>query len=349
LLIRIPRIINTNRHKKRNEALSAIYKDSFRNEIIGESTVIKELRLKLDILRSESISSLLIRGAPGSGKELAANYFNKDIRNQRTLIKVECSLVTNSSFDIDFLGFQKTRFTEELPEKPGFLELAHEGDLFLKNIDHLSLQNQRKLLSFLTNREYLPVNGTTTKISKTRIIASTNSNIENCIQNGKFLKSLYQRISLHTVTIPSLESRLDDIPFLVKYFLAIQKESSLEMSKQALTLLKETDWPENVRELFESLKEAYINAKLRSSQKIEAKDFKKKNLSTNIKLLLPRHERDVNKQSLDQYLQKAEEIYWKEAFKIFNGNASRLARESTIPLSTINNKIKDFDLRSYYD
>jgi sigma-54 dependent transcriptional regulator, acetoin dehydrogenase operon transcriptional activator AcoR len=224
------------------------------NDIIGKSSELastKEIAKKL----ARSSSTLLIRGETGTGKELFARaiHYASERRNG-PIITINCSAIPENLLESEFFGYDEGAFTGALKGgKPGKLELAHGGSLFLDEIGEMSLHLQSKLLRVLEEKRFTRV-GSVKEISvDIRIIAATNAELEKLIEQGRFRKDLYYRLNVLPVVIPPLRERIDDIKillehFLKKYALALEKEIQ-GFTDETIKILTTYYWPGNVREL----------------------------------------------------------------------------------------------------
>lgn len=199
-------------------------------------------------------STVLIRGNSGTGKELVAEGIHQaSSRSQGPFIRVNCSAIPESLLESEFFGYEKGAFTGAVKRKLGKFELAHRGTIFLDEIGEMEISMQTKLLRVLQSSQFERVGGEKTIEVDVRIIAATNRDIENMIEERTFREDLYYRLNVIPIYLPQLQERKEDIPLLVDYFL---KKFSNQFGKQIAGIKKSAmdaligyDWPGNVREL----------------------------------------------------------------------------------------------------
>ncbi|MGI5828921.1 MAG: sigma 54-interacting transcriptional regulator [Bradymonadia bacterium] len=223
------------------------------SHIIGSSAPIKQLFKTLDkVVQSES--SVLILGPPGVGKELVARaiHYNGPRANAPFVIQ-NCSALNDSLLDSELFGHKRGAFTGAYIDKPGLFEVADKGSFFLDEIGDMSAALQVKLLRVLQEGTFVPVGDSVTRRVDVRIIAATNKNLDEMVENGSFRRDLYYRINVITLRVPSLAERRDDIVALIQHFIEKKCHENgykpKKISKEAMRALVQYDWPGNVREL----------------------------------------------------------------------------------------------------
>ena len=194
---------------------------------------------------SKANAAILIRGESGTGKELIANaiHYNSQ-RNKNKFLAINCGALPENLLESELFGHEKGAFTGAINSRIGIFETADKGTVFLDEIGDLSLTTQMKLLRVLQDGKFRRVGGTRQIKVNVRIISATNKNLKDLIKEGLFREDLYYRINVIAIDLPLLKERKDDIPLLVKHFLAPKRISS-----EAMNLLVNFDWPGNVREL----------------------------------------------------------------------------------------------------
>lgn len=220
---------------------------------IAKSNSMKQL---LELVRAVARvdATVLILGESGSGKGEVAKLIHKmSPRKNGPFIVVNCAAIPDSLLESELFGYEMGAFSGARKEgKPGMFELAHKGTLFLDEIGDLSLNLQAKLLRVLQDREFIRLGGVKPVKVDVRIIAATNSNLEEKVRQGLFRKDLYYRLHVVPVTVPPLRERKEDIFPLVEHFLDRVKEKygiPKYISEEVMELFYEYDWPGNVREL----------------------------------------------------------------------------------------------------
>ncbi|MAO18091.1 MAG: hypothetical protein CMH44_14665 [Muricauda sp.] len=208
-------------------------------------------------------ATVLLLGESGTGKELLARaVHNISLRNEKPLIKVNCSAIPRELIESELFGHKKGSFTGAFSDKVGKFELADGGTLFLDEIGELPLDMQPKILRFLQEGEIEVVGGVGTKKLDVRVIAATNRNLREEIEKKRFREDLYFRLNVFPIEIPPLRKRREDIPLLVEHFMdKFNKEYGKEIkyvSEPAMEKLKNYDWPGNIRELENLIERASI-------------------------------------------------------------------------------------------
>ncbi len=219
-------------------------------------------------------SSVLITGESGTGKELVARAIhNLSPRREAPFISVNCAALTDTLLESELFGHEKGAFTDAIAMRKGRFELANGGTLFLDEIGEMPAPLQAKLLRVLQERTIERVGGNTTLDIDVRILAATNRDLKDEVDNKKFREDLYYRLNVIHIHLPPLRERIDDIPALVTHFL--QKNAArllrdeLTISPEALRLLVSLPWEGNIRELENTIERAAI---LCSGDRIEAED-----------------------------------------------------------------------------
>jgi len=221
--------------------------------LIGQSPAIKAVRQKISKVAEKDIT-VLITGETGTGKELVARSIHfKSQRAGKPLVKVDCTSLPDELLESEVFGFQKGAFTDAYRDKPGRLEMAHGGTLFVDEIGDISLSLQIKFMQVFEEKEFSRLGGTTDKTIDVRVVVATNAKLWEKVQRGTFRKDLYYRLNIMQIDVPPLRKRKEDIPFLIHYF---QNRYCFEYKKEPLAIpdqVYETmisySWPGNIREL----------------------------------------------------------------------------------------------------
>lgn len=224
-------------------------------------------------------ATVLLLGESGTGKELLARaIYNTSERNNKPLIKVNCSAIPRELIESEFFGHKKGSFTGAINDKVGKFELADGGTLFLDEIGELPLDMQPKLLRFLQEGEIEVVGGTGSKKLDVRIIAATNKNLKEEIEKNNFREDLYFRLNVFPIEIPPLRNRKDDIPLLVEHFIDKFNKSYAKNIKyitdDTMHQLRSYEWPGNIRELENLIERAVI---LSTNETLVIPGFESKN------------------------------------------------------------------------
>ena len=203
---------------------------------------------------ADTPSTVLITGESGTGKELIARALHEQSpRASEALIKVNCAAIPDTLIESELFGYDKGAFTGATSSKPGRFELADKGTLFLDEIGEIPIEMQVKLLRALQEGEFERVGGIRTVKVDVRLVAATNRDLVQEIENGRFREDLYYRLNVVPVHVPPLRERTADIPNLVEHILTkfharLGKDVS-EVSPAATERLQRYSWPGNVREL----------------------------------------------------------------------------------------------------
>jgi DNA-binding NtrC family response regulator len=254
LLLTIRNAIETSRLKSENAHLKANLKKeiSFEN-IVGASTTMQHIFRTIEKIASTD-STVLITGDSGTGKELIARaiHFNSD-RSKHHMIAVNCGAIPEDLLESELFGHVKGAFTGATANRVGRFEAAHRGTLFLDEIGDMPLSLQVKLLRVLQDKFIQAVGCNHTKEINVRIIAATNQDLTELIQNKLFREDLYYRLNVIHIHVPPVRDRKEDIPMLIKFFNAkhCQKHERglLELDPSVLQVLIDYEWPGNIREL----------------------------------------------------------------------------------------------------
>ncbi|MFO8058329.1 MAG: sigma 54-interacting transcriptional regulator [bacterium] len=222
-------------------------------ELVGHSSAMQKIYEVLPVL-AYTDSSVLITGETGTGKDLLAAVIHQmSSRSQGPFIKVNCGALPENLLESELFGHVKGAFTGAVRDKPGRFQLAESGTIYLTEVGDLQLPLQVKLLSFLDDREIIPVGGTRSVKTDVRIIAATHRDLEAMVKEGAFREDLLYRLKVVRIDLPPVRDRGDDLRLLLEhYFHYFQSRlgKNLEgFSDEALALLKSYPYPGNVREL----------------------------------------------------------------------------------------------------
>ncbi|MGE0825112.1 MAG: sigma-54 interaction domain-containing protein [Candidatus Binatia bacterium] len=229
-------------------------------QLIGESPAFLAAVQKIPAMaRCESV--VLISGETGTGKEVCARAIHYlSSRASQPFIAVNCGAIPIDLVENELFGHERGAFTSAGGARPGLIAEAEGGTLFLDEIDCLPLLAQVKLLRFLQEKEYRPLGSTKTQKASVRVIAASNADLEEAVQQGKLRRDLYYRINILPLALPSLRQRTEDIPLLACHFLrrfaAEFAKEVTDFSAAACQRLCSYVWPGNVRELEHTIERA---------------------------------------------------------------------------------------------
>jgi transcriptional regulator with GAF, ATPase, and Fis domain len=253
---------------------SALHERHGEERIIGQAPAIRRaIELALNV--ADTQTSVLIQGESGTGKELLANliHFNSG-REDQPYIKLNCGAIPETLLESELFGHEKGAFTDARARRQGRFEEANGGTLFLDEVGEMSLGAQVRLLRVLQDGEFSRVGGSDVIKADVRIIAASNVDLEQAVDEGRFRRDLFYRLSVFPIRLPSLRERREDIHPLVIHFLEHYKQRTNRfvsgISKDALRALISYDWPGNVRELENAIERAVIIA---AGRQIEPEDL----------------------------------------------------------------------------
>jgi two-component system NtrC family response regulator len=258
LIMRINRIMEQKQIHEENIQLREELGSFQVPNIVGKSEKMREVYRLINKVAATD-ATVLLRGESGTGKELVSEAIHhKGPRSASKFITVNCAAVPENLLESELFGYEKGAFTGATQRKIGLFELAHKGTIFLDEIGDVSLSIQAKLLRVLQNKEIIRVGGSEKINVDARIIAATNRNLEEMIDQASFRSDLFYRINIFPLHLPPLREHKEDIPELMQHFL--NKLGPKEITSAAKKTLMEYNWPGNVRELINILERATIVA-----------------------------------------------------------------------------------------
>ena len=227
--------------------------NSSKNNIVGKAEAMQDVFKAIGKISKTDIT-VLIRGESGTGKELIAQSVHTNSpRSDKPFVAINVAAIPHELLESELFGHEKGSFTGAQSQRIGRFEQAIGGTLFLDEIGDMHPELQTRLLRVLSSHEFYRVGGQKPIKSDVRIIAATNQNIEQLIKTGKFREDLYHRLNVFRIELPPLKERKEDIPELVKHFLAKSsnelKSETKSIDKSAMSLLVDHDWPGNIRQL----------------------------------------------------------------------------------------------------
>jgi len=226
---------------------------SFLDSLVGRRGGLRAILAQVEAAAPTS-ATILITGETGTGKEVIARAIHElSPRRSRNLIKVNCAAMPAGLLESELFGHERGAFTGAINSHVGRFALADRGTLFLDEIGDMPLGLQPKILRVLQEREFEPVGGTRTTKVDVRIVAATNRDLRQMVQDGEFREDLYYRLNIFPISLPPLRERKKDIPELVRGFV---EQFATSMDKMIETIPEETmrsilshSWPGNIREL----------------------------------------------------------------------------------------------------
>jgi formate hydrogenlyase transcriptional activator len=233
-------------------------------DIVGQSPALLTILKQIDMV-APTDANILIGGESGTGKELIAHEIHsRSERSHRPMIRVNCASIPRELYESEFFGHVKGAFTGAVKDRAGRFELAHNGTLFLDEVGEIPLELQSKLLRVLQEGTYERVGDEKTRKADVRIVAATNRDLKEEVEQGRFREDLFYRLNVFPIEVPPLRKRRDDIPLLAHQFLTLAAKkfhtSQPRLSKANVQHLQNYEWPGNVRELQNVLERAVITS-----------------------------------------------------------------------------------------
>ena len=343
LRLTIDRAMEHTRLKEENRLLRETLGHQFDTQnIIGNSPkMITLLETVAQVAPSEA--TVLISGESGTGKELIAGaiHFNS-LRKKGPFVKINCAAITETLLESELFGHEKGAFTGADRRKEGRFSQAHGGTLLLDEVGEMSLMMQVKLLRALQEREFNRVGGESTIQVDVRVIAATNKNLKDQINEGAFREDLYYRLNVVELEVPPLSDRKEDIPLLTQHFLELfaakNRKEIQGFTPRDMDNLIGYDWPGNVRELMNAVERGVV---LSRSSYLDVPDFpfmKDSMLQNDQDSTTPAR---LSMQG-DVPLEKIEKTAILKTLEAANGNKSEAARRLGITRKTLHKKLKAY-------
>ncbi len=313
----------------REAIIRLIEENRSEGNILTEDGSMKDLlKIAHEVARTDS--TVLIAGESGTGKELLARYIHENSRRRdRGFVAVNCAAIPDNLLESELFGHERGAFTGATEKKMGKFELAHQGTLLLDEIGEMPLTLQAKLLRVLQEKEIDRVGGKGPISVDLRVIATTNRDLSNEIQNGNFREDLYYRLSVIPLEIPPLRERPCDIMLLAEHF---AKGYATRYGKQihgltddAMRYLSSLPWKGNVRELENSIQRAVL---LGRSGYIDSDDFQM--------------ERRQRTDAVIKTIREMEKDLIMKTLKLTDGNRTKAAESLGITVRTLRNKLNEY-------
>lgn len=320
-------------------------------EIIGNSPKMQEVFALIKKVAPTN-STVLIIGESGTGKELVARAIHQlSTRADKPFIAVDSATLSSNLLESELFGHIRGAFTGAVMDKPGLLEVADKGTIFLDEIGNISLEIQSKLLRVLQERIFLPVGGTIPKKVDLRFIFATNQDLKQMVNEGKFRDDLYYRLYVFPIHLPPLRERKEDIPLLAYHFLkkysTLARKQIIAISDEAMRALIEHQWPGNVRQLEHIIERAVIitDGNTIDLQHIVAAFSMGKTVN---KVALPRTSaelKQLKKHVREQAIQELERQFILNALARNNWNVTRAAQEVGMHRPNFQALMKKYNIR----
>jgi DNA-binding NtrC family response regulator len=341
LLMMIKRALANQRLLVENILLKEELAPKFLPPIIGKSRAMVEIADKLKRV-APTKSTVLLLGESGTGKELFARAIHLlSPRKEYPFLAINCAAIPRELLESELFGYEKGAFTGADKTKPGKLELAHRGTVFLDEIGELDLALQAKLLRVIQEGEIERVGGSKPIKVDLRLVAASNRDLEKAVSEKAFREDLFYRLSVFPLTIPPLRERKEDIPLLAEYFVkkcASEVKSGVKaLSPESIQVLSSYNWKGNVRELENAIERAII---LSDGETLQPEHF---NLSFN------NHVKSISMdgtlvETSKQALRIAESERIRKALAETKGNKTRAAEILKVSYKTLLTKIKEYEI-----
>ena len=334
LSLMIQKIVRQNELVQENETLRrALRRDHRFRDLISKNAAMQSL-FELTRIAARSHSTMLLFGESGTGKELLARAIHAESpRHDGAFVAVSCAALTETLLESELFGHEKGAFTGASTRRRGAFETAHGGTLFLDEIGDIGPKLQMDLLRVLEQRTFCRVGGNEPISVDVRVIAATNRNLEKAVADGAFREDLFYRLNVIPITLPPLRERSEDIPLLVEHFV---ERMSAELgrkvdgvSREAMAMLLDYQFPGNVRELRNIVERAMVCA---PGPLLQPADFR-----------LPGAV--VPAPTFNLSLEEVERRHITAVLDQSDGNISRASRTLGIDRATLYAKIRKFGLR----
>jgi len=308
--------------------------------LIGISEPMRRVFEKIRLI-ADTRSTVLIEGESGTGKELVARaiHYNSSRRN-KPFVAINCAAIPETLVESELFGYERGAFTGATERRIGKFQAAHGGTLLIDEVSEMPLPLQSKFLRVIETRRITPIGSVREIEVDVRIIAATNRNLKQAVEEGKFREDLYYRLNVVNIKLPPLRERREDIPLLVRHFIdEIARENNRpvrDITPQALAKLKAYDWPGNVRELRNTLESIIV---LSTKEVIDVDD-------------LPEHIRGVEEKAAgaadllsgNMTMEQIEREAIRRALEQCNGSRVKAAKMLGLSVRTLQRKIKRYQL-----
>ena len=261
--IHIQSVLEKNHLRKELDHLKKELKAKSQYEtLVGDSPQMLQIKMVIEQV-ADSELTVLIRGESGTGKEIVARMLHTlSSRKSEPFIKVNCAAIPRELLEAELFGYEKGAFTGAHKTKPGRFETANKGTIFLDEIGDMPLELQSKLLQVLEQYEFIRVGGIRNIKVDTRIVCATNRDLNKALKEQTIREDLFYRLNEVTINLPPLREKREDIALLIEHFLQSYKtlynKQYRPLSSKTIQLMQEYDWPGNVRQLENLIKQVVV-------------------------------------------------------------------------------------------
>jgi len=300
-------------------------------------------------------TTILVTGESGTGKELIARAIhNQSTRADKSFVTVNSANLPTELLESELFGHTRGAFTGAIAAKKGYFEVADGGSIFLDEIGTISMETQAKLLRVIQERDFTPLGDTTRRQVDVRIIAATNVDLKQAVDEGAFREDLYYRLNVISINLPPLRDRREDILPLAQHFIrkyADENNRKLidRISPEVLSLLEAYDWPGNVRELENVIERAVIIAR---GEELRREDLREEVLNPQRAVSQVGGQKIATQIDLSRGISFYDEVnrfqieLIRRALEITGGHQSRAAKLLGMNTTTLNSKIRYYNIRT---
>lgn len=335
LLMIVRKVLENSRNEQKQRANMVRRRRVVLNPFIGQSATIKRMEDAAAKV-AHSQSPVLIQGETGTGKGVLATWLHENgPRAEESFVDLNCAGLSREFLESELFGHERGAFTGAISAKPGLLEVAHRGTIFLDEIGDIDSNVQPKLLKVLEEKKFRRMGDVRDRFVDVRLIAATHQDLRQLIESKAFRGDLYFRISTVPLVIPPLRERRDDIPYVARTLLARicsdMARPSVELSELAIERLRSYYWPGNIRELRNVLERALL---FTDGSALGPSDFS----------FEPQSQTSGNAYKPNWTLEEMERFHISSAFAAEQQNVEKTARRLGIAKSTLYQKLKAFNL-----
>ncbi|MEW6129613.1 MAG: sigma-54 dependent transcriptional regulator [Acidobacteriota bacterium] len=352
-------IIGAGVRRRRKDEEHRALKQTLKRSSAGKEIVARSEKM-LEILAfveqvAPARTTVLVTGESGTGKELIARAIhNQSIRADKPFVTVNSANLPTELLESELFGHVRGAFTGAVAAKKGYFEVADGGTIFLDEIGTISMETQSKLLRVIQEREFTPLGDTTRKQVDVRIVAATNVDLKQAVAEGLFREDLYYRLNVISINLPPLRERKEDIlplaqHFVRKYAAENGKQITEQLSPEVLSLLEAYRWQGNVRELENVIERAVIVAR---NQSITKDDLREEVVNPQLAAAKSDGQSNATQIDLSNGISFYDEVnrfqidLIRRALEITNGHQSRAAKLLGLNTTTLNSKIRYYNIRT---
>ncbi len=321
--------------------------DSAKGEVIAESQSMRDVMNFVRRVAASEATTILLEGENGTGKDLIAKTLHhQSVRQAEPFIAINCAAIPETLLESELFGYERGAFTDARSQKRGIFELADKGTLFLDEIGEIPMMLQAKLLRVLEEQCFRRLGGLKDIQLDLRVVAATNKNLREAVQEGAFRQDLYFRLNVIHITIPPLRERTDDIMPLACFFINLYnrkfKRQIKGLTDEAKQMLLHHDWPGNVRELRNAIERAMI---LEDSSLIRPASFPMAVNQAPAFRAAVSASTAASAPEAELSLEENEKQLIRRAMEITGGNQTQAAKLLKITRDTLRYKMKKFQMR----